>query len=194
MGPGPNWSYPCGACKKPVKSNQLVWSIATCKVFRYKSHSIWTSPIHLVHAWICQECDVPNYSSSLIDVSSSSMETVQLVPTTLRITTYCGSSATPKTGRITNYYTPPGNPRIKAKYELRYLLVNFEHIIDKYNPRCDHGNWVLTYSDIKNGGIFTSQYLGKIDHPVHEEKVCLKLLNLTCSLLTNKSLTQIVSV
>ena len=69
LNPGPLWKYPCGVCNKPVRSNQNslqcdyceLWFHSRCCVNDY----IYVSLANSSCLWICCDCGLPSFSSSL---------------------------------------------------------------------------------------------------------------------------------
>lgn len=81
LNPGPNWKYPCGKCSKPVKSNQKGilcdfcdrWYHARCcEINNIQYDELADSSC----IWLCAECGLPNYSSSVLLSRESTFESV----------------------------------------------------------------------------------------------------------------------
>ena len=68
--PGPKYRYPCGACSKPVKSNQKGIHCDSCDTWYHTkccsiSDESYDNLVNVSGSWICCKCDVPNFSRSL---------------------------------------------------------------------------------------------------------------------------------
>ena len=152
VNPGPTWKYPCGVCKKPVKSNQRGIQCDSCDVCPTCYETLANSSC----AWICPECDVPNYSSSLPDVSSSSLELSSSYHPLSELLITQVQPSNEDEAPLT--FKPPVKPRAKPKFGVQSKQASFEQAIDQYNPDVIMGTESWLTPDIKNGEIFPSHF------------------------------------
>ena len=72
--PGPNWKYPCGSCKKPVKSNQHGIQCDSCDSWIHTrclgmNNDEYQLLANSSCSWICPDCDLPSFfSPTLLDL------------------------------------------------------------------------------------------------------------------------------
>ena len=77
--PGPNWKYPCGSCKKPVKSNQHGIQCDSCDSWIHTrclgmNNDEYQLLANSSCSWICPDCDLPSFlSPTLLDLSSDTL-------------------------------------------------------------------------------------------------------------------------
>ena len=78
INPGPNWKCPCGLCKKPVKSNQRGIQCDSCDTWIHTrclgmNNDEYQLLANSSCSWICPDCDLPNFSPTLLDLSSNTL-------------------------------------------------------------------------------------------------------------------------
>ena len=77
--PGPNWKYPCGSCKKPVKSNQHGIQCDSCDSWIHTrclgmNNDEYQLLANSSCSWTCPDCDLPSlFSPTLLDLSSDTL-------------------------------------------------------------------------------------------------------------------------
>ena len=77
LNPGPNWKFPCSLCKGPVKSNQRGIQCDSCDFWFHSrclgmNNDEYQQLANSSCSWICPNCDLPNFSTSLCDWSTNS--------------------------------------------------------------------------------------------------------------------------
>ena len=69
--PGPQWKYLCGVCSKPVKSNQKGILCDYCDRWYHSkcclSDLLYDTMANSSCLWMCCDCGLPSFSSSLFD-------------------------------------------------------------------------------------------------------------------------------
>lgn len=78
INPGPNWKFPYGLCKKPVKCNQRgiqcdscdSWLHVRCLEMNIDEYEILANSSC---TWFCPNCDLPNFETILLESSTSSL-------------------------------------------------------------------------------------------------------------------------
>ena len=78
LNPGPGVKHPCGVCVKPVRSNQKAVQCDYCDRWHHPRCCNINNPVYDALAnsscmWICCDCDLPSFSSSLFDSSSETL-------------------------------------------------------------------------------------------------------------------------
>ena len=79
LNPGPRtykFKYPCGVCSRPCKDNQPAIQCDSCNLWYHKKCLSMNTIVYKALensscSWICCQCGLPNFSSSLFDSSQS---------------------------------------------------------------------------------------------------------------------------
>ena len=76
VNPGPNYKYPCGSCFRPCKINQQSIQCDSCDSWYHRkcvqlSEEMFNSLANSSVSWICCQCGLPNFSSTLFNSSIS---------------------------------------------------------------------------------------------------------------------------
>lgn len=76
LNPGPTYKYPCGDCSRPCRKDQPGIQCDNCLCWYHKKCLQMNSHIYEALAnssisWICCQCGLPNFSSSLFESSNS---------------------------------------------------------------------------------------------------------------------------
>ena len=153
LNPGPTFKYPCGACSRPCKKNQLAICCDYCDLWYHKKCLDMNSKVyealenHCSYSWICCQCGLPNFSSSLFDSFSAPIENNKFFPiknlndhTPPLDTNYSRSppfrpprasspKKTPSTTIKDKSNLPP--PQFRAKSCIKNLVINFRSYIGK---------------------------------------------------------------
>ena len=145
MNPGPV-KFPCGICKRPEKVNQRVVCCDSCDLWYHTN--CMSMPLEVYKdlnnsytSWICYQCGLPNFSSSLFESSSSltctnnySPLSGQFTPLSMPISPPIGSSSPRLKGPIkqnkpTKASIPIANfPSFKGKSS------QLEALLESYGP------------------------------------------------------------
>ena len=156
--PGPNYKFPCGVCEKPCKSNQNCIACDSCDTWFHVKCMNMPLPVfkgtHNV-SWICFQCGVPNFSTSLFDTvlaeslptrnSFSSIEEAAPSPPasnssrvfqspTSTGSSYCSSFESQIGSPLHTSSPNRGNPRPPLQNTMRILVINFQSIRAKKTP------------------------------------------------------------
>ena len=171
LNPGPQWKYPCGVCNKPVRSNQKGlqcdycdrWFHSRCCVNDY----IYDSLVNSSCLWICCDCGLPSFSSSLFD-SSSDIETLnRFSPLTDYLAQQPPTNDTcPTRSSTPTRQKPKTTSRIKRP--LRLLNINCQSVVNKkehlhamidtMKPDIIVGTESWLHLDIKDNEIFPTNF------------------------------------
>ena len=149
LNPGPTYKYPCGACSRPCKSNQQAILCDNCDCWFHKKCLSMNSAVYEALAnsscsWICCQCDLPNFSSSLFDSTPSFINSNSFAPLqnstdhTPQIGNKSppfrpGKASTPKKSSLSNKKKPqdenshPPKPNIRRN-SLTSLVINFRSL------------------------------------------------------------------
>lgn len=76
--PGPQWKFPCGVCDKPVKRNQKGIQCDNCDKWYHNKcchidDTIYNTLANSSCSWICCNCGLPSFSSSLFNSTLDSI-------------------------------------------------------------------------------------------------------------------------
>ena len=104
--PGPEWKYPCSVCQKPVKNNQERLQCDSCDLWYHTNccrvnDIVYNALANSYCSWICCECGLPNFSSSLFDTFDISMQNYyrslpsSLISSSISPTCYDGADLRP---------------------------------------------------------------------------------------------------
>ncbi len=74
--PGPSYKFPCGSCSRPCKKNQIAIQCDTCDAWYHKkclsmNSKVFEALANTSVSWICCQCGIPNFDSSLFNSSIS---------------------------------------------------------------------------------------------------------------------------
>ena len=178
LNPGPNWRYPCGVCKNPVKSNQNGLQCDSCDTWYHTrccsiGDETYTNLANTSCTWICCECNMPNFSRSLSEGPDVTQDNY-FQPLSALNSSFGSFQGSPKLASSPKICPPPPSsfhqmpPKKSAKKNasLRCLLLNcqsvkskraeLEHVIEKYNPDLLLGTESWLTPDITNGEILPS--------------------------------------
>ena len=181
--PGPQWKFPCGVCHKPVKSNQKGIQCDYCDRW-YHSKCCMNDLIYDALAnssclWICCDCGLPSFSTSLFAYSGC-METsnrfsplrhmlsqVQNMDDSVSYQTSRGLPSSTSTPKKTSSLPSAQSPQ--KSHRLRLLNVNFRSVVNKIDqfhaivdsvqPDIIVGTESWLRPDIMNSEIFPSNYV-----------------------------------
>ena len=72
LNPGPVFKYPCGTCSRPCRINQPSIFCDNCNIWFHKkclklNSLVFQDLANSSASWICCQCGLPNFSSSLFD-------------------------------------------------------------------------------------------------------------------------------
>ena len=105
VNPGPNYKYPCGSCFRPCKINQQSIQCDSCDSWYHRkcvqlSEEMFNSLANSSVSWICCQCGLPNFSSTLfnssISPSDNSFDPLRTPPPSHTPRFRPGISSTPK--------------------------------------------------------------------------------------------------
>jgi len=130
LNPGPRW--PCGSCNKAVTWKQKALCCDTCNVWYHANCQGMSSIMYQYMdssnvSWDCIQCGMPNFSSSIFDLSS--LETSNLF--TPLSEKSVGSPGLPKASSSPKR---PGKKQNNTKLKetpLKILIINFQSIKNK---------------------------------------------------------------
>ena len=138
--PGPYTpKYPCQICGKAAKNGQLALSCTKCsKWYHVECMQMCSANYHAAAAnksttWLCCDCGMPNFSSTLFNSSFSSMSTSNSFAELSNIST---SSETSNTSigdpiRTSSPRRAPIGNKKKCKPDIRSVIINFQCIKNK---------------------------------------------------------------
>lgn len=117
LNPGPGVKHPCGVCVKPVKSNQKAVQYDYCDRWHHARCCNINNPVYDALAnsscmWICCDCGLPSFSSSLFDSSSETLTSNFFSPLDdiTSTTRFSSSNATTNDGQPFASSTPCKQP------------------------------------------------------------------------------------
>ncbi len=165
---GPNYKYPCGVCSKPVKYNQKCSQCDNCNL-RYHTkccriHNDMCSSLlaNSSCVWMCQQCDLPNFSNSFLDNSSE---------LNLNNSFSALDSLITSNSEHTKVQTKPSNTAPKPSCrKLKGMIINcngpksisrsneLKALLDLHNPDFVLGTESKLEQDIPSYSIFPSNY------------------------------------
>ena len=158
LNPGPNWKFPCGKCEKPVKSNQKGIMCDFCDRWYHPrccsvSDTMFVELANSSCIWICNDCGVANYSSSLFDSqdpvsceNSFSQLTDISTYTTLSCTGSCSESSRPISESLPHTSTPTKSKQ--NSYKLKCMEINCNSIVSTERAAIFKANVELHKPDV----------------------------------------------
>ncbi|XP_048575802.1 uncharacterized protein LOC125557331 [Nematostella vectensis] len=195
LNPGPAWKYPCGLCKKPVKSNQRglqcdscnIWNHAKCMDISIPSYESLANSSCL---WLCPKCDASNFSETLLSAS-----TLELSNSFIFLPSQTSSpvaKTTPRnssTSSVLEHARKSSRPR--HKQGLKVFNINFQSL---KNKNCEFQAFLATESpdivigtetwlnpSVKTCEFFPSNYsVFRKDRPNGYGGVLLAVKDLSC--------------
>ncbi len=174
--PGPHNRYPCGVCSKEVKNNGI--QCDSCdKWYHAKCCSVSKNMFNILAnsscVWICCNCGLPNFSSSLFTETGPLMSTYNSFELLANVEESRNSSFVPEEPLCAS---SPKNRQSRNNAQklgtLKVLSANFNSIechktefwnlLDRTNPDIIIGVETKLDSSITNSEIFPSQYTANV--------------------------------
>lgn len=172
INPGTAWKYPCGLCKKPVKCNQLGLQCDSCDSWLHvrcleMNIDDYENLANSSCSWICPNCDLPNFSTTLLDSSTGSIvlcNSFDILSTNCTQTT----SGTPR-GNM-NCTNVPKPDKSSKRNKLRGMIINcnglkslehsnyFQALLELHDPDFVLGTESKLHPGIPTYSIFPSTY------------------------------------
>ena len=198
INPGPITRYSCEICRKSIKSNVQSIQCEKCSAWYHTNCCNVNTPNTLSDSciWICNQCDVPNFSTSLLN---NHLKTPSLLSNSFSaLDNQSSPQATPSRDSNTVFASTP-NPipkskRVKAKRHLKGMIINcnglkgtsrfteFQALLDLHNPDVVLGTESKLHNDIPTYSVFPSNYTvyrkdrnangGGVFHAVKSDIVC----------------------
>ncbi|CAB3990480.1 RNA-directed DNA polymerase from mobile element jockey-like, partial [Paramuricea clavata] len=221
INPGPITRYSCEICRKSIKSNVQSIQCEKCSAWYHTNCCNVNTPNTLSDSciWICNKCDVPNFSTSLLN---NHLKTPSLLSNSFSaLDNQSSPPATPSRDSNTVFASTP-NPipkskRVKAKRHLKGMIINcnglkgtsrfteFQALLDLHNPDVVLGTESKLHNDIPTYSVFPSNYTvyrkdrnangGGVFHAVKSDIVCEECpkFDANCEILWSSVLNEFMS-
>ncbi len=174
---GPLMKYPCeicDICTKSIKSNVQSIQCEECTTWYHVNCCNVNTPNTLSDSciWICNQCDVPNFTTSLLN---NHLNSPSLLSNSFSVLDSQSSSpATPSrnsnTVFVSNPIPKPKPKRVRTKRHLKGMIINcnglkgtsrfteFQTLLNLHNPDIVLGTESKLHNDIPTYSVFLSNY------------------------------------
>ena len=201
INPGPIMKYPCeicDICTKSIKSNVQSIQCEECTTWYHVNCCIVNTPNTLSDSciWICNQCDVHNFTTSLLN---NHLNSPSLLSNSFSVLDNQSSSpATPSrnsnTVFVSNPIPKPKPKRVRTKRRLKGMIINcnglksttrfteFQTLLNLHNPDIVLGTESKLHNDIPTYSVFPSNYTvyrkdrnangGGVFHAIKSDIVC----------------------